>query len=82
MVAAHSELDPDYKRLYDQERELISKIDGKIDWVEMSAPVAAGHMWKAKLPQDLPPGIYSVEIQVKQPNGAIYKGLRPIRVKE
>lgn len=82
MVAAHSELDPDYKRLYDQERELISKIDGKIDWVEMSAPVAAGHMWKAKLPQDLPPGIYSVEIQVKQPNGAIYKGLRPIRVTE
>ena len=80
MVAAHSEVDPDYKRLYDQERELIQKLDGKIDWMEMSAPAAAGHLWKAKLPQNLSSGMYSIEVQVKQPNGAIYKGLRPIRI--
>ncbi|MAT11265.1 MAG: metallophosphoesterase [Rhodopirellula sp.] len=80
MVPAHSEVDPDYKRLYDQERSLIQKLDGKIDWMEMSAPAAAGHLWKAQLPKDLSSGMYSIEVQAIQPNGAIYKGLRPIRV--
>ncbi|MCH2369855.1 MAG: calcineurin-like phosphoesterase family protein [Pirellulales bacterium] len=80
MVAAHSEVDPDYKRLYDQERSLMQKLDGKIDWMEMSAPAAAGHLWKAQLPKDLSSGMYSIEVQAIQPNGAIYKGLRPIRV--
>ncbi len=80
MLAAHQELDPDYKRLFDQEQALIKKLDGKIDWVPMSAPVAAGHLWKAVLPTDLPAGSYTIEVQARQPNGAVYKGLRPIRV--
>ena len=80
VVAAHTEADPDYKKLYDQEQALIQKLGGKIDWVKMSAPIAAGHLWKAELPKDLPAGIYSIEVQAQQPNGAVYKGLRPIRV--
>ena len=80
VVAAHTEVDPDYKKLYDQEQALIQKLGGKIDWVKMSAPIAAGHLWKVELPKDLPAGIYSIEVQAQQPNGAVYRGLRPIRV--
>ena len=80
VLSAHTEVDQDYKKLYDQEQALKEKLGGKIDWVEMSAPVQAGHQWKAKLPTGLPAGMYTIEFQAKQPNGAVYQGLRPIRV--
>lgn len=80
VIPAHTEVDQDYKKLYDQEQALKEKLGGKIDWVEMSAPVEAGHQWKAKLPTGLPAGMYTIEFQAKQPNGGVYQGLRPIRV--
>jgi len=46
----------------------------------MSAPVETGHQWKAALPNGIAAGMYTIEVQAKQPNGAVYKGLRPIRI--
>ena len=80
MIAAHGEVDQDYKKLYDQELALIEKLENKIDWVKMSAPVETGHQWKAALPNGIAAGMYTIEVQAKQPNGAVYKGLRPIRI--
>ena len=76
------EPDPDYVKLFEAEEKLRQLAGAEADWLKMSNPIPADHLWTATLPSSLKVGLYTVEFNATQPDGTQFTGLRTIRVVE
>jgi len=72
--------DPDYVKLFEAEEKLLKLAGKEADWIQMSNPTAADHLWRTTLPGTLKEGLYTIEFQATQPDGTHYTGLRSLRI--
>jgi len=77
---APNQPDPDYVKLFEAEEKLLQLAGKEADWVRMSNPIAADHLWRTTLPSTLKEGLYTIEFKAIQPDGAHYVGLRSFRI--
>ena len=72
--------DPDYVKLFEAEEKLRQLAGKEVDWLKMSNPIPADHLWMATLPSTLKEGLYTIEFRATQADGSHYVGLRSIRI--
>ena len=69
------EADPAYKTLYEAEQAL-----GNVPWRKMPKPAVSGHLWKARLSGNPPPGTYWLNVRATEEDGRVVEGRRIIRL--
>lgn len=71
------EPDPLFLSLYDEEQKLLPSLS----WRKLTKPMQSPHLWKAALPERLPPGTYNISVRATNPNGQVLSGDRIVRVR-
>ena len=78
--------DPTFQKLFDLEnsiREAMEKSEQNPpkDWIALSKPGKSTHLWKARLPTGLTPGLRVIHVEATERSGQTVTGRRLIRVK-
>jgi hypothetical protein len=74
------EVDPKLQSVYDREAAIL-KTQPKA-FRQLSKPRKSGHLWRTKLPADLPEGTHLIEVRAKLTGNRIFHGKRIIRVQK
>ncbi|MBW3540575.1 MAG: calcineurin-like phosphoesterase family protein [Planctomycetes bacterium] len=64
-----------FRRLFQFEEAL-----GETPWRKLPEPKESTHLWKARLPADLPPGVHTLTVRTTDMHGRTYEARRLIRV--
>ncbi|REK05419.1 MAG: metallophosphoesterase [Planctomycetota bacterium] len=73
------EIDPKFQEVYDAEAAVLEKAP---NFRQLAKPKASSHLWKAKLPAELPVGVGLLRVRATDANGKQYTSARVIRVRE
>ncbi|HUG93340.1 MAG TPA: calcineurin-like phosphoesterase family protein [Planctomycetaceae bacterium] len=67
--------DPTYRLSWEREKAL-----GNKPWRDPPDPKKSTHLWRARLPDDLPPGTHLIEVRTTDMHGRTFSGRRVVRV--
>jgi hypothetical protein len=72
------EVDPNYRALYDLETDILSVRPGA--WRELPKPGESPHLWKGRLPAEVPVGTHRLQVRTTDMFGKTFEASRVIRM--